>query len=333
MKRIAFSLLAFVAFLAGFPSARAFIDRPAFAEDSIRILSPADETFVNETESLAVVCRIPKGAFDAIQISINGKVAKTITPLADKVVVCTTVAVRPGMDRIAVAAMKAGGAVAAAEASVFDRTALSVQYSVEPAGYRQYFFHSTRSDCFLCHKMEPADSDNYPAKPSDSSCYVCHKNITQHKYVHGPAAAWSCLTCHSKDAKPKYEAASPVSRTCAMCHQDTMDAWKKMQFMHGPTAMGICTACHDPHGSDWQYWLRKFPTDLCLSCHVGVTGDHIITFFNGQPHPIRGRPDPRHPGQELSCASCHSPHASNFHYMLFADYNDYRSFCTGCHRF
>lgn len=324
MKRL-FCLAFFFDLMLSFP----LCGRPAMAQGNLTILCPADGKFANEAKDLAVVCRVSQGSFDSITISVNGFIIKKIDPLGNKVVFCARADVEPGINNIQVSALEGDKVAASQRISVFVRSTVS-QFNAEPDGYGQYLFHSTRSDCFLCHKMEPAETDAYPDKPTDSSCYVCHKGITAHAYVHGPAATWSCLTCH--DPKTKYIVASPVSRVCGECHQDTIDAWHKMKHMHGPTAMGMCTACHNPHGSDWQYWLRKFPTDLCQSCHVGMTGNHIITFFNGEPHPVRGVPDPRRPGQQLSCASCHNPHASNYEYMLFDNHN-YRKFCTSCHKF
>ncbi len=322
MKRAFFCFLFFLLFL----------PQKSYPDGStLRILTPANKTYTEGGQSISVVSKVSKNTFDVLQISVNGKVEKTITGPKGKEYVCSVVNVEPGVNQITVSGLAADGSTSAVQVSVFVISPISAKYNNAPDDYAPYFFHNNSSVCFTCHQMEPTEADNYPVKHSDSSCYTCHKEITNHKYVHGPTAAWACLMCHNPKANPKYAVPSPSEKACEMCHKDTIDAWKKLNHQHGPFAMGMCTTCHSPHGSDWPYWTRKFPTDLCLSCHVGQTGDHIITFFNGDPHPIRGKPDPRHPGQELSCASCHSPHASNFKFQLFGDYTDPRTFCRECH--
>jgi predicted CXXCH cytochrome family protein len=37
--------------------------------------------------------------------------------------------------------------------------------------------------------------------------------------------------------------------------------------------------------------------------------------------------------RELTCASCHNPHASQFNHLLFRDESDVIGFCTSRHRF
>ncbi|MDA8089077.1 MAG: hypothetical protein M0Z61_02460 [Nitrospiraceae bacterium] len=301
------------------------------ADDILRIITPADKTYIQGGQSIDVVSKVEKNALDTMQIFVDGKTVKTITGIKDKEYICLTIPVHPGLNQIMIAGVGADGFPHSGQVSVFVISPISARYNSPPDGYARYLFHSSSSVCFTCHQMDPTISDGRPAKPSDSSCYTCHKDVTNHKYVHGPTAVWACLMCHDPKAQPKYEVPSPAEKACEVCHKDQIDSWKKLNHQHGPFAMGMCTTCHSPHGSDWPFWTRKFPTDLCLSCHVGQTGDHIITFFDGTPHPIRGKPDPRHPGQELSCASCHSPHASNFKFQLFGDYRHPRHFCTQCH--
>ena len=322
MKRVVFCLFFFLLL---FPP-KSYSETGTF-----RIITPVDKTYTQGGQTISVVSKVAKNTFGSLQIYVDGRVQKNLTDLNDKEYVCAIVKVHPGINKIMVSGIASDGTASSSQVRVFIISPISAQYGSPPDGYARYLFHSSSSTCFTCHQMEPLASDSYPLKHSDSSCYVCHKHITDHKYVHGPTAAWACLMCHDPKANPKYATSSPPEKMCEQCHVDQIKQWEKLKHQHGPFAMGMCTTCHSPHGSDWPFWTRKFPTDLCLSCHVGQTGDHIITFFNGDPHPIRGKPDPRHPGRELSCASCHSPHASNYPFQLFADYRDLRHFCMGCH--
>ncbi|MDA8086273.1 MAG: cytochrome c3 family protein [Nitrospiraceae bacterium] len=303
----------------------------SYSDVALRIITPVDKGYMQGGQTLSVVSKITENTFDSLQIYVDGRVQKNLKDINGKQYVCSVVNVHPGINRIMVSGIASDGAPSSSQVSVFIISPISAQNNTPPDGYTQYLFHSSSSTCFTCHQMEPQAADDTPAKHSDSSCYTCHKEITDRPYVHGPTAAWACLMCHDPKATPKYATLSPPEKMCEQCHGDQIGAWQKLKHQHGPFALGMCTTCHSPHGSDWPFWTRKFPTDLCLSCHVGQTGDHIITFFNGQPHPIRGKPDPRHPGQELSCASCHSPHASPYRFQLFADFGHLRHFCMGCH--
>ncbi len=298
---------------------------------SLRIVTPVDMTYTQGGQTISVVSRVSENAFSSLKIYVDGDLQKTLSDIDGKRYVCSVADVHPGINTIMVSGIMEDGGAVSRQVKVFIISPISARYGNPPDGYTQYWFHSSSSTCFTCHQMQPQKSDLYPAKHSDSSCYVCHKDITDRKYVHGPTAAWACLMCHDPKADPKYSTPNPPVKMCEKCHGDDIAAWQKLKHQHGPFALGMCTTCHSPHGSNWPFWTRKFPTDLCLSCHVGQSGNHVITFFNGDPHPMRGHPDPRHPGRELSCASCHSPHASPYRFQLFGDYRHPRTFCRGCH--
>jgi predicted CXXCH cytochrome family protein len=121
---------------------------------------------------------------------------------------------------------------------------------------------------------------------------------------------------------------------CFSCHEEQKERFYGERFQHGPTATGMCVLCHSPHGSEHALLLRKAAFDLCTACHAEQgSGRHVIAWGpGGQSHPTRGRPDPVKLGQELSCASCHNPHAApapklwNFKATLWLD------LCRNCHR-
>jgi predicted CXXCH cytochrome family protein len=89
--------------------------------------------------------------------------------------------------------------------------------------------------------------------------------------------------------------------------------------------------------------------DLCLTCHAAKNdGRHIVALPGKKVHPIRGIdpstrklkrvpapdrpgveyevPDPNSPGKEITCATCHDPHSSDFP-KLFTQKN----ICARCH--
>ena len=72
---------------------------------------------------------------------------------------------------------------------------------------------------------------------------------------------------------------------------------------------------------------------LCLSCHTEKgSGRRIIAgYVYGNRHPTHGVLDPLRKGRELTCASCHNPHASDS--SKFIRLNAGRGFelCGKCH--
>ena len=70
---------------------------------------------------------------------------------------------------------------------------------------------------------------------------------------------------------------------------------------------------HNPHASDKPYLLSLSINDSCIGCHKAQeTGRHIVSLPARSIHPVKGVPNPRNPREEISCASCHDPHSSNF---------------------
>ncbi len=205
-----------------------------------------------------------------------------------------------------------------------------------PSGFRRLPFHQATADpvCQECHRLEPAPRDGAPGAPDQSTCYGCHASLTRVKEVHGPAALWACTRCHDPTAGPqRYATPEPVMPLCFGCHQEQKDRFYGSPYQHGPTATGYCTICHNPHGSDQQFFLKKAAWNLCTTCHFEkASGRHVISWGpRGQSHPTRGRPDPNRVGRELSCASCHNPHAApapklwNFGATVWLD------LCRNCH--
>jgi predicted CXXCH cytochrome family protein len=302
------------------------------ASGSFTVLTPRDKSYV-ESALLSVVLVGPKDSIDAVRITVNGEEHLPLNR-GNSYYVCAGITLVPGPNRITVEALKGGAVVEKRELDVFYRFDLSNRFNHVPPGYERYLFHIPENEkkCVFCHQLRSIEGGSSGGR---SSCMPCHKNIVAYQYVHGPASVGACETCHRTESKDgKYGVPQPYSDICYQCHGDTMDSWNKLANMHGPYALGNCTICHSPHGSDHLFFTRKQTTDLCLSCHEDKKSEaHVITFFDGKGHPVRGKPDPLHPGRELSCASCHNPHASNYNHLLFKDQSDAAGFCNACHRF
>jgi predicted CXXCH cytochrome family protein len=77
------------------------------------------------------------------------------------------------------------------------------------------------------------------------------------------------------------------------------------------------------------FMLKKPINTLCLSCHQEVAdlkGGHPV-----DRHPVWGPTDPRRPGREFSCTSCHYPHGSTVQYLLIETTMGAR-LCGVCHK-
>lgn len=167
-----------------------------------------------------------------------------------------------------------------------------------------------------------------------AKCLECHEDKSKGSHVHS-AIAMGCTTCHEvkveKDTT-NVDLISPKEELCFTCHEKSKEA-----TLHGPYAKGQCVACHDPHVSDFDKQLRAEGNALCLECHSSRRPAGKLSVFKGAfefteeeaaaiprigldptmkmghpmgMHKVDG-PDPAHPGQKISCLSCHENHASD----------------------
>lgn len=324
----------FLLFLIG-----AFAASPVFAADalpgSLTIVTPPDKSFV-ESGLISIVLMVKKDTADTIRITVNNKEYPLIKKIGGYCV-CKGISLSEGHNRITVESLKEGKVIEGKKCGLFLRSDLSGTYAIAPPEYKRYYYHTEGNEqkCVPCHVMERKASDESPQNPEQSSCFICHRRKAEFKFVHGPASAWACLTCHSEKSKDrKYDVLKPTGKVCYPCHSETMDNWQARKYWHGPYSVGSCNMCHDPHASDHPFWLRKQTTDICISCHAEkASGVHVVSGFSGNGHPVRGKRDPRHPGAELSCVSCHNPHTSQFSELLFKDIDNRLSFCRSCHTF
>lgn len=312
---------------------------PCAASDSqsISLLYPQDKSLV-EAKLLSVVISLGDGDVDSVSITRNRKDVANLTALRGKKYICKVITVDHGTNDIVVRAIK-GGRNVESRVSVFFRSDLSKKFTKFPPEFEYKPFHSQEREavCAPCHKMEATERDLKPERPEESSCFACHKRITSFGFVHGPAARWNCIACHNKDSKPsKYATQKPDRDLCLMCHKEKISEWAPKKYVHGPTARGKCTLCHNPHSSENAFWLKKPAWNLCVSCHEEMgKGTHMLKPFAipNKKHPTRGVPDPSRPGKQMSCASCHNAHASNYRALFVVDATDLYAFCQRCHKF
>ncbi len=195
---------------------------------------------------------------------------------------------------------------------------------------------SANLDCLACHRRGEGNKKlAVPTGRVPNICYRCHVNERKWKakaYIHGPIRIGDCTVCHDPHgAKYKFELwADPKTGLCVACHSDKKQSVQKTKgfHRHGIIVGSGCGACHDPHASDYPFQLYKPINNLCAGCHLrlqGVTSGHPVG-----GHPLSGKPDPRHKGRELSCASCHNPHGSNYQYLLIGSPLG-GNVCTKCH--
>ncbi len=162
-------------------------------------------------------------------------------------------------------------------------------------------------------------------------CYGCHdKSLFEKKFVH-PALSMGCTSCHNPHAsKNEKLLTADTLGLCFNCHDKT--AFTK-PGTHAPVVTGKCMACHLPHSADFSYLLNNPLGRLCDKCHEGkASGRHILAGYGlGDRHPTQGSINPAHPGKELSCTSCHSPHSSIRKSLLSGESSGPDNFCLICH--
>lgn len=169
----------------------------------------------------------------------------------------------------------------------------------------------------------PAFAAEHPVPIAvDSNCQECHEAQTKAKYVH-TAIAGGCTSCHEMKVAGEIVTVNliqPQNQLCFTCHEKQAG-----EAVHGPYAAGECTSCHDPHASEYPRQLKADVNDTCLKCHldgalppemensaarIHLDKDRVV----GHPyygHPVSGHPDPLNPKTEITCLSCHVPHAGS----------------------
>ncbi|MBI5408795.1 MAG: hypothetical protein HZA14_05460 [Nitrospirae bacterium] len=314
-------------------------------QESITLHYPPDGS-VLEYNMLEISMSVPAGSADSIKVYVNDE-EEPLNVIADQEYECFSVQLKLGVNRINIIAVKGDYQVYKTELKVFRRSDLASEYIKTPDGFKKDFFHMKEwKQCARCHILSPIEYDRKPISPYTfknmdkqallavtSTCYMCHNKITANKYVHGPAAVWSCLSCHDPEAEPKYSVKKPDAEICYECHTEQKKDRSLKKYSHGPVTIGKCTICHSPHASENPFNLVKPTWNLCVNCHAEkASGMHVLgdSMFK-EGHPTRNRPDPVRTGKELTCASCHNPHASNYPHLWAFEVETIFDLCQKCH--
>ena len=297
----------------------------------ITVISPPDKSFV-ESSAINLIVRSDKNTFDDLQVSnIENKKYVSKKPRGTSLACFGEIKLSIGMNILKIVGFKDHKKVAEMEYRIFYRSSLSPTARSAPSEYTRYFFHTNDHEkkCRSCHQLDFNKTEDNPLSPRKSPCFICHnKMLANYKFVHGPTAVWSCSVCHAARSKSPKLGITKHDEICVTCHEND---WQTMKYIHGPTAAGSCTTCHNPHAADERYFLRAKTLVLCSSCHEEPASiPHVALSFSGSGgHPVSMSPDPFNPGQDLTCTSCHNPHATNFSTLLR---NDRSLLCQSCHR-
>jgi len=316
--------------------------------DIIKIEYPPDKT-VMEYGTVSLAVRVPEQFEGSLFVRVGDEDSESREIISEGVMRCFTVPIEPGLNTIYIYAEKNGRRLEEISISIFRRSDLINSLRSPPEGYERSDFHVRKPvSCGVCHQMEPSGGDflqvntmklkRSALKPgnvgAESSCRSCHKSILNYTYAHGPASVWSCPSCHKPDTTPPYMVDKPDTELCFGCHTEQKAEWGSRKYIHGPVNIGKCTICHSPHASNNPYNLFKPTWKLCVNCHAEkASGKHVLgDSFSYEGHPTHDRPDPLRPGKELSCASCHNPHASNRPHLWAYEVDSLFDLCQKCHR-
>lgn len=184
------------------------------------------------------------------------------------------------------------------------------------------------------------------------TCLTCHPQKKEGRFVH-TAVEMGCENCHhiiTEKNRTTITLFATGGDLCARCHEA-----QKGTVLHGPYRNGQCLICHDPHSSDFKAQTRSAGNSLCLACHAPRRAD-TVSIFNLQKiskadldkvpkieldTSLRfGHPCPTHPvagvislleGEEMSCLSCHAPHASTLPSLIVLAKGG-GIVCNACHQ-
>ncbi len=208
-------------------------------------------------------------------------------------------------------------------------TPLSSLLNLELDQSGSYLFHREEvipMECQGCHTSKlPAglEVDRGGYGQSSPECYSCHQGkVSGLEWKHSPSASLFCGACHRADfAQTKVAIPSgKVEKICFGCHINN-SKWIAMGHIHGPVGTGDCTICHDPHGSNSQFQLwTDGKAKLCVVCHEDKK--KFASRTEKQKLKVHAILSAR------GCVACHSPHATDHRFQLFAEINE---LCVSCH--
>lgn len=199
-------------------------------------------------------------------------------------------------------------------------------------------------DCSGCHDNHQSDFAGRLVMEGNALCFMCHpdkeEGMKTKKVVHPPVQQ-SCVLCHDQHgAANKAMLKEKVPDVCGMCHPNETSLVKKALVKHAPMSeANPCTTCHDPHFSDVSKLLPVSQLDLCLGCHSMELETPSGRIKNMAAF-LEKNPNKHGPLRSKDCASCHSPHGSDYWRILVRFYPQgfYTSYsegkyalCFSCH--
>jgi predicted CXXCH cytochrome family protein len=266
---------------------------------------------------------------------------------------CQKIKLHLGENNISISGFKNNTLVKQEKREIFLTSKVHKEYRYPPEQYSKNYFHNDVNEkiCSTCHDMSVNEIKGVAFKDiTNSNCYQCHSALTAKKHSHAPAVNWLCTSCHNGEVgkfnkkdneKTKYSVPDPIGPVCYSCHKSNKNKFDKKhlkhllaesgRFKHEPADSGRCNKCHNSHSEENEFYLRKPVWELCTGCHKDkIEGVHIIKTFGRKRHPTHNKKDPSRPGKDLSCISCHNPHASNTSSLLQS--NSVFGLCGRCHK-
>ena len=235
----------------------------------------------------------------------------------------------PGKNSFYLRTVDVDGSIGAYDSIAFYYKTAAMSEAV-PEGFVSEPFHvdSVEHQCAPCHSLTLTEAVKKQKPAVEKECKTCHDILVSQKSSHAPAREWNCLLCHDPSSSPKYKLYPDKdygAALCFGCHIGVRDSLSSESVTHAPAASGECLTCHDPHGSRHRSLVIAKINDVCGSCHDDISKvPHPVA-----GHPVSGHQDPLQPDRELSCVSCHNPHASRNSYLLPAAGSE---ICQKCHQ-
>lgn len=224
-------------------------------------------------------------------------------------------------------------------------------------------------DCNSCHRGNADRLVAGGGAALCYACHHEIRQVVQESRVPHPAMeSAECVDCHSPHASNQPGLIrSPGGEICTTCHEDQLPT--AQQIPHGATEWLGCQSCHLPHGATLDHLLRVSGNDLCLGCHlegevsldrsgeVVLPGGAVLSGTRAEslavvdldPSRTRDHPIPSHPvagvvtsggrgklpesliGTEMTCLSCHVPHAASSRQLLAYGASSQIELCAACH--
>jgi len=310
-------------------------------EMPLKILQPSGKQAYQNGWASFVIKAEPK-IVKELKIEVGGQ-GYPIELKEEKDIYCKSVPLSLGINMITVKASDKNGTGYEQKSELYFTSPVHKEFKYPPMEFADFSFHTKEQEkfCQECHNMVSNEKKGVAFEDvTQSNCYGCHKQITSEKFGHAPAVNWLCTSCHNHEpdgryikADSKYPVIKEINKQCYLCHEKKRKLWLKKKYQHEPMDVGRCNKCHNPHASSYEKFLRKPEWELCTSCHLDkIEGKHVISSFRKNDHPTHNVKDPSRPGKNMSCISCHNPHASDSRSMLDAEGTNAIKLCSKCHK-